>query len=96
VPTSQPLANYTDFCAGRVRILLYRLGIIDLGDADQQTKAIVVAFSALVSVLVKAGVDNGTWTDTQLATILDAAIAGATPGWMPPTLQVPLNVLLGT
>jgi hypothetical protein len=93
---SQSVANYTDFCAGRVRILMYRLGIIELGDADAQTKALVTAFCGLVSTLVKAGVDSGAWTDAQLATILDNAIAGAQQGWMPPSLQVPLNQLLGT
>lgn len=93
---SGTIPDYTDFCAGRVRILVYRLGITDLGDSDQQTKAIVMAFSALVSVLVKAGVDNGAWTDAQLAGILDGAIAGAQPGWLPPSLLMPLNTLLGT
>lgn len=73
---SQTVPQYIDFMKAQMQQIGLKLGS-DLSTVDPQSKVLYTTLLAMIGVLIKRGVDNGTWTDAQLAATLADAIQQA-------------------
>ena len=75
---SQSVPQYIAVMKQRMQLIGLNLGS-DLSTVDAQTQVLYTTVLAMIAVLIKRGVDNGIWTDAQLISTLEAAIAAAFP-----------------
>lgn len=75
---SQSVPQYIAVMKSRMQKIGLNLGS-NLSTMDTQSQVAFTTLLAMIAVLIKQGVDNGTWTDAQLINTLDTAIANAFP-----------------